>query len=81
MWKKIRELFKQYKEEKGQGVVEYALILGFVAILAVALFQTDGLKSKVQNNMTAVGNELDAMSNAITSQTSAIHSASGSSTD
>ena len=68
MFQKLQKKIKEFFEEKGQGVVEYALILGFVAILAVALFQANGLQSKVQNNMTAVGGELDAMSNAIASQ-------------
>ncbi|MBQ6297949.1 MAG: hypothetical protein IJK81_09740 [Selenomonadaceae bacterium] len=37
MLKKIREYFAQ----KGQGVVEYALLLGFVAVIAVAFTGSD----------------------------------------
>ena len=37
MLKRIFELLKKKNFEKGQGVVEYALILGFVSILAVYL--------------------------------------------
>lgn len=47
MLKKIRELFKKYKEEKGQGVVEYALVLGFVAIIAVYLIGNSDIKGQV----------------------------------
>ncbi|MBR4643361.1 MAG: hypothetical protein IKO74_11700 [Selenomonadaceae bacterium] len=55
--KKIQELIK----EKGQGLVEYALILGLVAVIAVALFQSGGLKSKINQSTTDVGNELEAI--------------------
>ena len=47
MLKKIREFLK----EKGQGVVEYALILGFVAVLAVALIGSSGLQTSSKNNI------------------------------
>ena len=47
MLKKIREFIS----EKGQGVVEYALILGFVAILAVSLIGGSGLVKAVQDNI------------------------------
>ena len=39
MLKKIYERLKQ----KGQGVVEYALLLGLVAVLTLAFFQEGGL--------------------------------------
>lgn len=72
MLQKIQKKVQEFLKEKGQGVVEYALILGFVAILALVLFKDSGLKSKVENNMTAVGGELDAMSNAITTGTAKV---------
>ena len=72
MLQKLQKKIKEFFEEKGQGVVEYALILGFVAILAVALFQANGLKSKVDGNISAVGGELGAMSDAITGATATI---------
>ena len=68
MLKKIKELLK----EKGQGIVEYGLILGFVAIVAVSLFASGGLKEKVSGTMGAVGNELSKMSDVIKSGTNNI---------
>ena len=44
MLKKIREYFSQ----KGQGTVEYALLLGFVAILTVSLVSSNNLKDEVK---------------------------------
>ena len=67
MLKKLRELFKKYKEEKGQGVVEYALVLGFVAVLAVYLINSSNLNTKVNQNVDNAGKVLDAMSAAYTS--------------
>lgn len=37
--------------QKGQGVVEYALILGFVAIIAVYLISGSGLTGELKNNV------------------------------
>lgn len=36
MLQKIKKFFSQ----KGQGIVEYAMVLGFVALLAVGLWQS-----------------------------------------
>ena len=36
MLQKIQKFFSQ----KGQGIVEYAMVLGFVALLAVGLWQS-----------------------------------------
>lgn len=60
MLKKLRELFKKYKEEKGQGVVEYALVLGFVAVIAVYLIGSSDLKGQVVDK--GVANAKDAAS-------------------
>ena len=52
MLQKIQRFVKKLAE-KGQGVVEYALVLGFVAILAVALTSdTAGLKKSTQDSIT-----------------------------
>jgi Flp pilus assembly pilin Flp len=48
MLKKIRELLSQ----KGQGTVEYGLIIGFVAIIAIYMLNASGLKDTVQQNIT-----------------------------
>lgn len=49
MLKKIREYFSQ----KGQGAVEYALLLGFVAIILVGFTSSDGL---IESIRTALSN-------------------------
>ena len=52
MLKKIRELFSQ----KGQGIVEYALLLGFVAAITVGLFSGDdgGLMEVFQTTLQKI---------------------------
>lgn len=44
MLKKIRELFKT---EKGQSVVEYVLLLGFITIVALSLLDGSNLQSSI----------------------------------
>lgn len=51
MLKKIREFFQKKSSEKGQGTVEYALILGFVAIIAVYMLTGSGLSSDAEKNV------------------------------
>ena len=48
MLKRIFELFEKKKLEKGQGVVEYALILGFVSILAVYLVEGSDIITSIK---------------------------------
>ena len=52
MLKKIREFFSQ----KGQGIVEYALLLGFVAAITVGLFSGDdgGLMEVFQTTLQKI---------------------------
>lgn len=46
--------------EKGQGIVEYALILAFVvAIAIVALNKDSGIGQKIQNLFTTTGDKID----------------------
>ena len=46
--------------EKGQGIVEYALILAFVvAIAIVALNKDSGIGQKIQNLFTTTGSKID----------------------
>lgn len=54
MLKKIREFFK----EKGQGVVEYALVLGVAALIAAALLANGGLGDKIVGSVNKVGDTL-----------------------
>ncbi|MBQ6758534.1 MAG: hypothetical protein IJP42_05540, partial [Selenomonadaceae bacterium] len=51
MFQKIQKAFEKFVKEKGQGTVEYALILGFVAIIAVYMIQASGLKADVETNI------------------------------
>lgn len=49
MWDyvKVRYL-NRYLDEKGQGIVEYALILAFVVVVAVAIASGGELQTKVK---------------------------------
>ena len=49
----------RYLEQKGQGIVEYALILAFVVAIAAGITNAGGIKDKVANIFTEVGNTLD----------------------
>jgi Flp pilus assembly pilin Flp len=49
-WRTLRN------EERGQGMVEYALILVLVAVAAAAAFT--GLKDKIDGALTTIGNQL-----------------------
>ena len=51
MLKKIREFFQKKDSEKGQGAVEYALVLGFVAVIAVYLLTGSGLQTATKTNI------------------------------
>lgn len=44
--------------QKGQGMVEYALILAFVVVLAIALTDAGGISEKIKAVFTKVGNQL-----------------------
>ena len=46
-------------DEKGQGVVEYALILAFVVAVAVALVGTDGIQAAIQTTFGNVSTTLN----------------------
>ena len=47
MFQKIQKKIKEFLKEKGQGVVEYVLILGVVALIATALLVNGGMADKV----------------------------------
>lgn len=55
----IEYLKARYMGEKAQGLVEYALILAFVTIIAAALINSDGLKNSIMNVINNVGNLLN----------------------
>ena len=54
MFKRIRKILSQ----KGQGVVEYALIIGFVAIIAVYMLTGSGLQTSTKKNITNISDVL-----------------------
>jgi pilus assembly protein Flp/PilA len=53
MLKSIRSLFS---DDQGQGLAEYGLILGLVAVVCVAATQTLG--TKVKGTLTSAGTAL-----------------------
>ena len=51
------ELIRRFvREEEGQGLVEYALILGLIAIVAIAALTTAG--EKIKGGLGYVGNNI-----------------------
>lgn len=70
MFKYINKLIAKLKSsEKGQGMVEYALIIAFVA--AIAIFVLNGRLG------SAINGAFDQASNAVSSATNAAGSAVG----
>jgi len=53
----MNKLFSNKKQEKGQGLVEYAIILALVAIVVIGVMTVLG--KKVCNTMNGVSNSLD----------------------
>lgn len=49
----------RYLEQKGQGIVEYALILAFVVAIAAGLTNAGGIKDKIATIFSSVGTTLD----------------------
>lgn len=45
----LNYLKARYMSERAQGIVEYALILAFVAVVAVALFGNSGMSTYIKN--------------------------------
>ena len=45
----LKYLKARYVSEKAQGIVEYALILAFVAVIAAALFGDDHIEGKIKD--------------------------------
>ena len=56
---KIKKLLRRREDEEGQGLVEYGLILGLIAVVAIAaLNATDG---NVNSMLQRVANTLDTV--------------------
>ena len=54
----LRSLSRLHKDEAGQGLVEYALILALVAFAAVIAMQT--LANDINNAFTGIGGVLSS---------------------
>lgn len=55
--KEIIEYLKaRYLSEKAQGIVEYALILAFVVVVAAALTNSNGLRHEINGVFESVSN-------------------------
>ena len=76
LYKKLKELF----EEKGQGVVEYALVLGFVAVISVILLSKSSLQQNVQKNIDNQNTVLSAMDSRFNDVAGKTETTSGEST-
>ena len=70
MFQKIQNLIEKLKE-KGQGVVEYALLLGFVAIIVAYFTTSNGLTQQTKDAMS----HMNAQASAINSQYSDLNPA------
>ena len=63
----VEYLKARYISEKAQGIVEYALILAFVVVVATAITDAGGLKTKVNQVFTDVSNAFNSSDKAPTS--------------
>ena len=59
MMRKIRK----FLGEKGQGIVEYALILAFVVAVAAVLTNSGGIKDAIENVFSNVTTQLNNSGN------------------
>ena len=56
----MTSLFKRLlKEEEGQGMVEYGLIIALVSIAAIAMLGSEGVGGKLLKVFTKVDEKLD----------------------
>ncbi len=55
----IDYLKARYVSEKAQGIVEYALILAFVVVIAAAITDAGGLSEKIKAVLTKVSGQLE----------------------
>ena len=56
----LKYLKARYLSEKGQGMVEYALILAFVVVIAAFLTGNGEIGTAIQNVFTKVKNQLNS---------------------
>ena len=63
MFTVLNYLRVRYLGQKGQGIVEYALILAFVVGLAALLTSTGGLKEAISDVFTNTASKLKSTTN------------------
>jgi len=56
MKKRMQKLVRKVRKQSGQSLVEYALILALIAVVAILVLQ--GLGSKVNNTLSSVNANL-----------------------
>ena len=56
MKKHLRNVLRRYQKHAGQSLVEYALILALIAVVAILVLQ--GIGSGVNNKLTSVNSNL-----------------------
>ena len=54
----LYHLKNRYLSQKAQGIVEYALILSFVVVLAIVLTNTGGLSDAINNVFNDTTNQV-----------------------
>ena len=59
----MNKLFSSKKQEKGQGLVEYAIILALIAIVVIGVMTTLG--GKVNNTFGRVSSGLDSVAGSV----------------
>jgi len=52
----VKKMLRQLKSKKGQNLVEYALILAFIAVIAIAVLLTTG--NKVRSVFSTIDSQL-----------------------
>ena len=57
---KVKKLLRSREDEEGQGLVEYGLILGLIAVVAIAALNATG--TNVNAMLQRVANTLDTVS-------------------
>lgn len=60
----LTHLKNRYLSQKAQGIVEYALILAFVVVLAIVLSSDTGLSGAISNIFGKTTNQLNSAASA-----------------
>ena len=58
MYRYAKAWVDAHMSQKGQGMVEYALIIAFVVAIAVYLTQSDGLGNAISGTFTSAANQI-----------------------